>query len=442
MIETNHIRPQVAILGRPNVGKSSLFNILVGSRKAIVKDQPGVTRDINYDKVELWGREFDLIDTGGITEGDIPFADEVREQVDRLLPMVDMAIVVMDGRQGIMSDDREVLTEVQKSKKPFVVIVNKIDSEKDQDVLLSEFFELGVDLIPTSFEGRRNVDQVGEWIIGQIPKNIDPDAPENPTIAIIGKPNAGKSSLVNYMLNDNRMIVSEIAGTTVDSIDSEVKWNNKLYTFIDTAGLRKKAKRDNDVEILSAFKSADAVHKAKIVVLLIDGLIGPTEQDAHLVDLAMEMNKAIVVTINKSDLGRKEIEDYRHKLKVKVNEEFHFNPTIPVVFVSAKTGQGMDRLFEVIDELWSKLHMRISTSEINDFLGEFTKATPPPIHGNRNVKFYYFTQTKQIPPSFIGFVNFPKGVHESYRKYLINEVRKHWSLFGIPIRFFLFKRSH
>ncbi|MDZ4659997.1 MAG: ribosome biogenesis GTPase Der [Pseudomonadota bacterium] len=441
MLETSDTRLQIAILGRPNVGKSSLFNIFTGSRKAIVKDEPGVTRDIHYERVDVWGREFDLIDTGGMTDNDLPFADEVRDQVERLLPMMDMALVVMDARDGILSDDREVLTQVQKSKKPFVVLVNKIDSEKDQDILMSEFYQLGVDIIPTSFERRRGIDVVSEWIVERVPKREDLDAEKTPRIAIIGKPNAGKSSLVNYLLGADRMVVSSIPGTTVDAIDSPIKWNGKTYTFVDTAGLRRKARRDTGVEILSAFKSEKAVKDANIVVLLLDGLINPSLQDARLVELALEMNKAIVVAVNKSDVGRKQIDDYRNALKEKVGEELYFSPDIPVVFVSAKTGQGIDQLFEVLDQLWERLHMRISTSQVNDFLVDLTRKTPPPIFGNRNVKFLYFTQTKQVPPSFVCFVNNPRGISESYRRFMVNEARKHWGLLGVPIRFYMI-RNH
>lgn len=441
MLDMNSSRPQIAILGRPNVGKSSLFNVFTGSRKAIVKNEPGVTRDIHYERVDVWGREFDLIDTGGVTDTDLPFAEEVRDQVERLLPLMDMALVVMDARDGILSDDREVLTQVQKSKKPFVVLVNKIDSEKDQDLLMSEFYQLGVDMIPTSFERRRGIDVVSEWIVERVPTREDLDAPKNPRIAIIGKPNAGKSSLINYILGANRMVVSDIPGTTVDAIDSDIKWKGKDYTFADTAGLRRKARRDTGVEILSAFKSERAVKDANIVVLLLDGLINPSLQDARLVELALEMNKAIVVAVNKSDVGRKQIEDYRNALKEKVGEELYFSPDIPIVFVSAKTGQGVDQLFNVIDELWERLHLKVSTAQVNDFLGELTRKVPPPIYGNRNVKFLYFTQTKQVPPSFVCFVNNPKGVSEGYKRFMVNEARKHWGLFGVPIRFYMI-RNH
>ncbi len=434
-------RTKVAIVGRPNVGKSSLFNLFIGKRAALVKDEPGVTRDIHIRPIDVWGRGFDLVDTGGITEGQVPFADQVRKQVIAILPDVDLLLVVVDGRAGLHPDDREVLKEVQKSKKPFLVLVNKIDSEKDQELLVSDFYELGVDLQGTSFENRRGIDEICEWLISQSPEFLTHNETLQKTIAVIGKPNVGKSSLINYLLNDERMLVSDIAGTTVDAIDSEIDWNGKKYTFIDTAGLRRKAKRSTGVENLSAYKSEDAIARASIVVLMLDGTEGPSRQEARLLELAWEQNKAVLIAINKSDLGRKEIENYRETIQEKMQWEFHFQTDMPRVFISAKTGQGLDQLFEKIDELWEKMHLKISTSDLNDFLGHLTRLTPPPIHGSKNVKFYYFTQTKQVPPSFIAFCNYPPGISDSYKRFLHNELRKKWDLQGVPLRLYVFKKK-
>ncbi len=434
-------RKKVAIVGRPNVGKSSLFNALVGGRPAVVKDEPGVTRDVNLRTIDVWGRTFDLIDTGGVTGTDVPFAGEVRNQVLRVLPAVDLILFVVDGRDGLVPDDRDLLIEIKKARKPFVVLVNKIDSERDEAARLMDFLELGEDLMPTAFESRRGMDEVCEWIIDHLQDEGLEEAPLEKKIAIIGKPNVGKSSLINYLLAEERMIVSDVAGTTVDAIDSEIEWKGKKYTFIDTAGLRRGARRDTDVEILSAYKSADALERASIVVLMVDALQGLSQQEARLLDMILEAKKSVVVAINKSDLGKKEIEDFRDNLQEQVDTELYFHAGIPRVFISAKTGQGLDKLFATIDELWEKMHIRISTSEINDFLGGLTRMVPPPIYGSRPVKLNYFTQTRQVPPSFICFCNFPQGVSPSYRRFLVKEIRKKWDLYGVPVRLYVLKKK-
>jgi GTPase len=434
-------RKKIAIVGRPNVGKSSLFNVFVGGRPALVKDEPGVTRDVNLRTVDVWGRTFDLIDTGGVTGNAVPFAGEVREQVLRILPYVDFILFVVDGRDGLVPDDRDLLVEIKKTRKPFLILVNKIDSEKDEESRLMDFFELGEDMQPTSFENRRGIDETCEWIIAQLTDQGLEEVPLEKKIAIIGRPNVGKSSLVNYLLSENRMLVSDIAGTTIDAIDSEINWKGKKYVFTDTAGLRRSARRDTDVEVLSAYKSEDALARASIVVLMVDALEGLHQQEARLLDLILEENKAVVVAINKSDLGKKEIVDFRDKLQEEVDSELYFHAGIPRVFISAKTGQGLDQLFKVIDELWDKMHLKISTSDVNEFFGQLTRMVPPPIYGTRSVKMNYFTQTRQVPPSFIAFCNYPQGVSPSYRRFLLKELRKKWDLYGVPVRLYILKKK-
>lgn len=433
-------RKRIAIVGRPNVGKSSLFNIFSGGRPALVKDEPGVTRDINIRTVEVWGKSFDLIDTGGVTGTNVPFAGEVKTQVLRVIPQVDFLLVVVDGREGLVPDDKEVLTEVQKLRKPFLVLVNKIDSDIEMQDRLNDFYELGVDLVPTSFENRRGMDEICEWLDANLEAENLEYAPLEKKIAIIGKPNVGKSSLINYLLQSERMIVSDVAGTTIDTIDSEIEWNGQKYTFIDTAGLRRQARRDTEVEMLSAYKSEGAISRASIVILMVDALEGLSQQEARLLEMILDENKSVVLAINKSDLGKKEIEDFRDNIQEQIYSEFHFHTTIPRVFISAKTGQGIDRLFSVIDDMWEKMHKKISTSDVNEFLGQLTRIVPPPIYGSRPVKISYFTQTRQVPPSFIGFSNYPPGVSPAYKRFLVNEVRKKWDLGGIPVRFYILKK--
>ncbi|MGZ5279760.1 MAG: ribosome biogenesis GTPase Der, partial [Pseudobdellovibrionaceae bacterium] len=293
--------PKVAIIGRPNVGKSTLFNILTNSRKSVVKNQPGVTRDIIVEPCEVWGKNFDLIDTGGITEAHDTFSQLIREQVIDFLEAVDFLLVVMDGRSGLIPEDREILKIAQMTGKPFLLIVNKLDQQHEADMKKAEFYEFGVDVLATSFEQRRGVGEVLEWIHSVLPEETAL-VKEGITIAIVGKPNVGKSSIVNKLLGERRMIVSDIAGTTVDSVDTPFTYNGTKYILVDTAGLRKSAKRDDDVEIISAFKSQESIRRADLVLLMVDGTEGPTDQDARIMQAILEDHKGVIVVANKSDL--------------------------------------------------------------------------------------------------------------------------------------------
>lgn len=430
--------PKVAIIGRPNVGKSTLFNILTDSRKAVVKNQPGVTRDIMVETIDIWGKTFELIDTGGITEAPDTFSQLIREQVIEFLSEVDLLIVMMDGRAGLLPEDRDLIKIAKSVGKEFAIIINKIDSAHEEDLLKAEFYEFGVDMFATALEQRRGLGEVMEWLHKKLPQRTA-DFFEGPSIAIVGKPNAGKSSIVNALLGEHRMIVSDIAGTTVDSVDTPFVYEGKKYLLVDTAGLRRSSRREEDVEIISAFKSQESIRKANIVLLVIDCTIGPTDQDAKILQAILASHKGVVVVANKSDLGRDEIENYRKWFKQKMDEELYFFADVPVVFTSAKTGMGLHELLEKIKLVSEKLEIRITTSDLNHFFFETIRMAPAPVWGNVNVKFYYLTQTFQKPPSFIAFANHPEGVTPGYRRFLAKNLKEKWGLLGIPIRIFIMK---
>lgn len=430
--------PKVAIIGRPNVGKSTLFNIITGSRKAVVKDQAGVTRDIIIEPVDIWGKQFDLIDTGGITEAGDIFSKLIKEQVTEFLHSVDLIVAVMDGRIGLVPEDRDIIRVAKQTGKPFLLVINKVDKVTEEEIAKSDFYEFGVDIVSASFEQRRGLSDILEWITKQIPENPG-TVKEGMNIAIVGKPNVGKSSICNAILGSNRMIVSDVAGTTIDSVDSPFIYNGKRYTLVDTAGLRKSARREEDLEIISAFKSQEAIRRADLVLLMVDGTVGPTDQDARIMQAILEDHKGVILVANKSDLGGREIPEYRKTFREQVARTFHFFDDVHVVFTSAKTGYGIDELFEMIEKVSDQLNFRVPTSELNDFFFETIRKAPAPVWGTTNVKFYYLTQTYQRPPAFIAFANHPDGVTNSYRRFLVKNIKSRWDLHGLPIRIFCMK---
>ncbi|MNK01281.1 GTPase Der [compost metagenome] len=430
--------PKVAIIGRPNVGKSTLFNIITESRKAVVKNLAGVTRDIIIEPVDIWGKQFDLIDTGGITEAGDIFSKLIKEQVTDFLQSVDLIVAVMDGRVGLVPEDRDIIRVALETGKPFLLVLNKVDSVMDEEMAKTDFYEFGVDMISGSFEQRRGVGEILEWITNQIPDNKG-TMKEGLNIAIVGKPNVGKSSICNCILGANRMLVSDVAGTTIDSVDSPFIYNGKKYTLVDTAGLRKSARREEDLEIISAFKSQEAIRRADLVLLMVDGTQGPTDQDARIMQAILEDHKGVILVANKSDIGGKEIPEYRKTFREQVERTFHFFDDVKVVFTSAKTGAGLEDLFDMIENVADKLQFKIQTSELNDFFFDTIRKAPAPVWGTTNVKFYYLTQTLQRPPAFIAFANHPDGVTNSYRRFLIKNLKERFDLHGIPIRIFCMK---
>lgn len=429
---------KVAIIGRPNVGKSTLFNILTDSRKSVVKDQAGVTRDIIIEPAEIWGKKFDLIDTGGVTESQDLFSKLIKEQVTDFLHSVDYIIAVMDGRIGLVPEDRDIIKLAKQTGRPMLLVINKVDKSHEDDIAKADFHEFGLDVIAAAFEQRRGVAEIMEWVHGIIPEQQEIKK-EGFNVAMVGKPNVGKSSLCNALLGVNRMLVSEIAGTTVDSVDSPFIYNDEKYILVDTAGLRRQSRREEDIEIISAFKSKESIRRADIVLLVVDGTEGPSEQDAKIMQQILEDHKGVIVVANKSDLAVNEVDKYRETFRAQMEKEFHFFTDVPVVFTSAKSGAGIGDLFKKIEDVRRKLNFKVSTSELNDFFFETIRKAPAPVYGISNVKFYYLTQTNQIPPSFIAFANHPDGVNNSYRRFLIKNLKERFDLHGIPIRIFCMK---
>lgn len=439
--KTDHAKFQVAIIGRPNVGKSSLFNFLTRSRRAVVKNQPGVTRDIQVGYADWWGKQFAVLDTGGLTAKQDDFSPLIFEQVVQSLGRVHLLVVMFDAKSGLLPEDRDIMRIVKESGKDFIIVLNKVDSEHTAAQLKAEFFEFSDKVIHCAIEPRNHTDEVVEAILASIPEDM-PETTESLRISIVGKPNAGKSSICNRLLGQKRMLVSAVAGTTVDAIEESFTYRDQLLTIVDTAGLRrqnKRKKRNDGVEVLSSFKSFDAIDRSDLVFMVVDAVIGPTEQDAKLYDYILSRHKAVIMVANKYDLLKKERSKPKEWFTEKLGREFHFAPDIPFIFTSAETGEGFDTLLDRALEIWSKIETKITTSELNRFFYDVVRQTPSPVYRTTNVKFYYLTQTSQRPPSFIAFANHPEGVTTAYRRFLATRIKQNWGLEGVPVRVFVMK---
>ena len=428
-------KPLFAIIGRPNVGKSTLFNYLVESRRSLVKNQPGVTRDILFEEAELWGQSFEVVDTGGITEAKDETSTAIRKYILEFIESVDYLLVVMDYKSGLCPEDRDIVRIAKQSGKEFLIIINKVDKVEHLDLAGSEFYEFGMELVTCSFESRFGIDRLLEWISQRLSTHKRENK-QNFVFSIVGQPNVGKSSLTNYLLGSSRVLVSPLPGTTTDSVDFHFEYNKKSYLLIDTAGLRRSAKREKGVETLSTVKTSQSIKRSDLVLLMIDGLKGPSDQDAKILQEILEAHKGVILVVGKLDRGEREKTEFRKNIREKIAETFHFYVDIPIVFVSAKTGKGLKDLFSCIETLREKLNIRISTPELNEFFINVIRQAPAPVHGSKNVKFYYLTQTRQVPPGFIAFANEPKGVDKAYRRFLIKRIKKRWELEGVPIRIF------
>ena len=370
--------PKVAIIGRPNVGKSTLFNVLTRTRKSVVKNEAGVTRDIQIEPTEWWGKKFDVVDTGGLTDADDTFSKLIKENLLEMVHTFDQLIVVMDGQSGLLPEDRLLVRLAKESEKPFVLVVNKVDQMHKSELILSEFYEFGLDLIACSFERRDNVDQLVEWVISNL-KEPDNTQRSGLKIAIVGKPNVGKSSLCNYLLGINRMLVSEIAGTTVDAIESSFKYKEEDFILVDTAGMRRQSKRNDGVEYLSAIKSQKAISKADIVLLTVDAVEGPTKQDANVVEYILAEHKTVILVANKIDLAKKHRPEPKKWFREQVEKEFHFFKDIPVTFTCANTGTGVRKMLDLVINTWDRLNIKIPTSKLNKFFYDVIRQAPSPI---------------------------------------------------------------
>ena len=436
-------KPVVAIVGRPNVGKSTLFNKLIGQRLSIVDDTPGVTRDRIYGEAEWAGRKFMLIDTGGIEpKTDDVILKSMRFQAQLAIDMANVIVFVTDLRSGVTASDSEVAAMLLKSGKPIVLCVNKCDKIGEPPLEIYEFYNLGLgDPIGVSSVHGHGTGDLLEEVFKYMPENNDEDE-ESDTInvAVIGKPNAGKSSLINYLSGEERSIVSDMAGTTRDAIDTLVENEQGSFNFIDTAGLRRKSKVEDDIEKYSVLRAKMAIERSDVCVIMIDGADGFTEQDSKVAGLALEQGKACIIAVNKWDIVDKDgktMDAYRKKLM----NDFSFMSYAPIVFISAKTGQRVDRLFELIKYVHTQNTMRISTGMLNDILADATARVQPPSDKGKRLKIYYMTQASTKPPTFVCFCNRAELFHFSYQRYLENQIRSTFGLEGTPVRFVIRERG-
>lgn len=429
-------KPIVAIVGRPNVGKSTLFNKLIGERIAIVEDTPGVTRDRLYGNCEWQNHAFLLIDTGGIEphEND-GLLRHMRQQAQLAIDTADAIIFVTDIRSGVTAQDADIATMLMRSGKPIVLVVNKVDNVGNMPLELYDFYSLGLgEPYPVSSVHGHGTGDMLEQVCTYLPKtNTDEDEGDRITVAVIGKPNVGKSSLVNYILGEERMIVADIAGTTRDAVDSEVNNEYGKFTFTDTAGLRKRGKVEDGVERYSVLRSLAAVERSRVCVILIDATTGFTEQDSKVAGFAHEQGKACIIAVNKWDSVDKD-DKTMEAMRKKLENDFSFMSYAPFVFISAKTGQRVNKLFEMIKDVDSQNAMRITTGMLNDLLARATARVQPPSDKGKRLKIYYMTQISTRPPTFVCFVNSTQLFHFSYQRYIENQIRETFGLSGTPVR--------
>ena len=429
-------KPVVAIIGRPNVGKSTFFNYIVGSRISIVEDTPGVTRDRIYGESNWRGRNFTLIDTGGIEpEKNDVILTQMRLQANIAIDIADVIIFVTDVRQGVTAADEEIALMLKKSKKPIILVCNKADSFQKFQSDIYEFYNLGIgDPMPVSASNAQGIGDVLDKVYDNLPKEADNDEDsERIKVAVIGKPNVGKSSLINKILGENRNIVSNIAGTTRDAIDSYFENEHGKYTFIDTAGIRRKSKVTERIEKYSVLRSLFAIERADVCLMLIDANEGVTEQDAKIAGEAHEAGKGIIIVVNKWDEYEKDtgtLEKYRKA----IYEKLSYLSYAPVMFISAKTGQRVDKLFGMINDVAEQNAKRVTTSQLNQVINEAIAIVQPPSDKGKKLKIFYGTQASTKPPTFVIFVNSKDLFHFSYERYLVNQIRKEFGLEGTPIR--------
>lgn len=436
-------KPVVAIVGRPNVGKSTLFNVLAGQQISIVKDTPGVTRDRIYADCTWLDRKFTLIDTGGIEPDsrDI-ILSQMREQAEIAIQTADVIVFIVDVRQGLVDADTKVADMLRKSRKPVVLAVNKADSIQKFGNDVYEFYNLGIgDPIAVSAASRLGIGDLLDEVVKHFPSPDElEEEDERPRIAIVGKPNVGKSSIINKLLGENRVIVSNIAGTTRDAVDTEIVHNGTDYVFIDTAGLRRKNKIKEELERYSIIRTVTAVERADVVVVVIDAVEGVTEQDAKIAGIAHERGKGIIVAVNKWDAVEKNdktIYEYTRKLK----EMLSFMPYAEYIFISAETGQRLNKLFDLIDMVRENQALRVSTGVLNEIMTEAVAMQQPPSDKGKRLKLYYITQVSIKPPTFVIFVNDRELMHFSYTRYIENQIRNAFGFRGTSLKFIIRERK-
>ncbi len=437
-------KPIIAIVGRPNVGKSTLFNKLIGERRSIVEDIPGVTRDRIYGETEWTGKQFIVIDTGGIEpKSDDIILSQMKFQAQVAIEDADVIIFMCDVRTGLTANDRDIAIMLKKSGKPIIPCINKCDSVGALPFEYYEFFELGFDCEPvavSSVHGSGTGDLLDECIKAIGDWDYTDEEDDSIKVAVIGKPNAGKSSIINRMLGEQRLIVSNIAGTTRDAVDTPLENKFGKYTLIDTAGIRRQSKIDNNIEKYSVLRAQMAVERANVCLIMIDAQMGITEQDEKIAGIAHEAGKASIIVVNKWDAVEKDNSTVNEFTK-KIRDHLAYMPYAPILFVSAKTGQRIDNVFERINYVFEQTNMRISTGMLNDVLGEATMRTQPPTDKGKRLKIYYMTQISVAPPTFVIFCNNAELFHFSYQRYIENCLRETFGFSGTPIKLIIRERG-
>lgn len=436
-------KPIVAIVGRPNVGKSTMFNMLAGEQISIVKDTPGVTRDRIYAEVEWLKWKFTLIDTGGIEpETKNLMLKSMREQAEIAIATADVIMFVVDVRQGLVDADFKVADMLRKSHKPVVLVVNKVDSFEKMMPDVYEFYNLGIgDPHPISGLSKLGLGDMLDEVVSHFDESsLNEEEDERPRVAVIGKPNVGKSSIINKIVGEDRVIVSDIAGTTRDAIDTAVTYNDKEYVFIDTAGLRRKSKIKEELERYSIIRTVTAVERCDVAVLMIDAEEGVTEQDAKIAGIAHDRGKGMIIAVNKWDAIEKDDKTI-YKYGNKVREILSFMPYAEILFISAKTGQRIPKLFDTLDVVIQNHALRIATGVLNEILAEAVAMQQPPSDKGRRLKIFYMTQVSVKPPTFVIFVNDKKLMHFSYTRYIENKIREAFGFAGTPLKFIIRERK-
>ena len=436
-------KPIVAVVGRPNVGKSTLFNALAGENISIVKDTPGITRDRIYTDVSWLDKTFTLVDTGGIEpDSKDVILSQMRAQAEIAMETADVIIFLVDVRQGLVDADAKVADMLRRSHKPVVLVVNKVDNYDKYMTDVYEFYNLGIgDPQPISAVNRLGLGDMLEEVVSYFPKEQgEEEEDDRPRVAIVGKPNVGKSSLINKLLGENRLIVSDIAGTTRDAVDTEVHFNGKEYIFIDTAGLRRKNKIKEDLERYMIVRTVSAVERSDIVVLVIDAVEGVTEQDAKIAGIAHERGKAVIIAVNKWDAVEKDDKTI-YKVTKRVRDVLSYMPYAEILFVSAVTGQRLHKLFEIIDMVSENHAMRVATGVLNEIMAEAVAMQQPPTDKGKRLRLYYITQVSVKPPTFVIFVNDKELMHFSYTRYIENQIRETFGFRGTPLRFIIRERK-
>ncbi|MBQ8246747.1 MAG: ribosome biogenesis GTPase Der [Lachnospiraceae bacterium] len=436
-------KPIVAVVGRPNVGKSTLFNVLAGERISIVKDTPGITRDRIYADVTWLDKNFTLIDTGGIEpDSKDVILSQMREQAEIAIMTADVILFLVDVKQGLVDADAKVADMLRRSKKPVLLIVNKVDSFDKYMADVYEFYNLGIgDPIPVSAANRLGIGDMLDKVMEHIPEEaFTEEEDERPKIAIVGKPNVGKSSIINKLVGENRVIVSDIAGTTRDAVDTEVTYNGKEYVLIDTAGVRRKNKIKEELEHFMIVRTVSAVERADVVVLVIDATEGVTDQDTKIAGIAHERGKGIIIAVNKWDAIEKD-DKTTNKFTAEIRDMLAFMPYAEIMFISAKTGQRLPKLYETIDLVMENHALRVATGVLNEIMMEAVAMQQPPTDKGKRLKLFYITQVSVKPPTFVIFVNDKELMHFSYTRYIENRIRDAFGFRGTPLHFIIRERK-